>query len=188
VAFVPPTRRVYRQPARMTIGLQVFRPPRPPADGLICGSCSSGRDFAYSFLQTPPRDGRPCCSARSSGHHGLQGTPTPKPLPGSVSLPGCNRHGTPAMPLRAMPGAPRKRARSAAPQTPRWFDKSFGQRLRRTPRRISRGACQRLVVLNESRVAGRGPLVPRNLFSTGIRAFAGVRAGSGVPSLQSIGW
>ena len=27
-----------------------------PTDGcLICGSCSSGRDFAFSFLQTPPR-------------------------------------------------------------------------------------------------------------------------------------
>jgi len=92
VAFVPPTRRIYHQPVRMTIGLRVFWPPHPPADGLICGSCSSGLDFACSFLQTPPHDGRPCCSARSSGHHGLQGTPTPKPLPGSVSLPGCNRH------------------------------------------------------------------------------------------------
>ena len=87
VAFVPYTRRIYRRPVRMTIGLQVFMPPRPPADGLLCGSCSSGRDFAYSFLQTPPRGERPCCSAKSSGHYGLQGTYTPKPLPGSVSLP-----------------------------------------------------------------------------------------------------
>ena len=31
--------------------------------GLICSSCSSGRSFAYSFLQIPPRDGHPCCSA-----------------------------------------------------------------------------------------------------------------------------
>ena len=30
---------------------------------LICGSCSSGQGFAYSFLQIPPRDGHPCCSA-----------------------------------------------------------------------------------------------------------------------------
>ena len=30
---------------------------------LICGSCSSGQRFAYSFLQIPPRDGHPCCSA-----------------------------------------------------------------------------------------------------------------------------
>ena len=30
---------------------------------LICGSCPSGQGFAYSFLQIPPRDGHPCCSA-----------------------------------------------------------------------------------------------------------------------------
>ena len=30
---------------------------------LLCGSCSSGQRFAYSFLQIPPRDGHPCCSA-----------------------------------------------------------------------------------------------------------------------------
>ena len=29
---------------------------------LICGSCSSGQGFAYSFLQIPPHDGHPCCS------------------------------------------------------------------------------------------------------------------------------
>jgi hypothetical protein len=37
------------------IGLRVFWPPRPDADA-SCASCSSGRHFAYSFLQTPPRD------------------------------------------------------------------------------------------------------------------------------------
>ena len=30
---------------------------------LICGSCSSGQGFAYSFFQIPPRGGHPCCSA-----------------------------------------------------------------------------------------------------------------------------
>ena len=30
---------------------------------LVCGSCSSGQGFAYSFLQIPPHDGHPCCSA-----------------------------------------------------------------------------------------------------------------------------
>ena len=30
---------------------------------LICGSCSSGQGFAYSFLQIQPHDGHPCCSA-----------------------------------------------------------------------------------------------------------------------------
>ena len=29
----------------------------------VCSSCPSDRDFAYSFLQIPPHDGHPCCSA-----------------------------------------------------------------------------------------------------------------------------
>src|SRR5262245_61237955 len=33
---------------------------------LLCGSCSSGQRFAYSFLQIPPRGGHPCCSANDS--------------------------------------------------------------------------------------------------------------------------
>ena len=32
----------------------------PAHNGLICGFCSSGRDFAAGFLQIPPRDGHPC--------------------------------------------------------------------------------------------------------------------------------
>ena len=51
-------------------------PPRPGLPCLVCASCSSGRKFAYSFLQTPPRGGCPCCSARSSRHLGLQRTLT----------------------------------------------------------------------------------------------------------------
>ena len=35
----------------------------PVFPSLICSSCSSGRGFAYSFLQIPPRGGHPCCSA-----------------------------------------------------------------------------------------------------------------------------
>ncbi len=30
---------------------------------LICDFCPSDQRFAYSFLQIPPRDGHPCCSA-----------------------------------------------------------------------------------------------------------------------------
>ena len=30
---------------------------------LICDFCSSDQGFAYSFLQIPPHDGHPCCSA-----------------------------------------------------------------------------------------------------------------------------
>jgi len=37
------------------LGLRVFWPPRPDADA-SCASCTSGRHFAYSFLQTPPHD------------------------------------------------------------------------------------------------------------------------------------
>src|SRR5438093_12632788 len=33
---------------------------------LVCGFCSSNQRFAYSFLQIPPRDGHPCCSANDS--------------------------------------------------------------------------------------------------------------------------
>src|SRR6266699_3112507 len=33
---------------------------------LLCDFCSSGQRFAYSFLQIPPRDGHPCCSANDS--------------------------------------------------------------------------------------------------------------------------
>ena len=32
----------------------------------VCSSCPSDRDFAYSFLQIPPHDGHPCCSANGS--------------------------------------------------------------------------------------------------------------------------
>ena len=37
------------------IGLRVFWPSRPPTSRLVCTSCSSGQEFAYSFLPTPPR-------------------------------------------------------------------------------------------------------------------------------------
>ena len=30
---------------------------------LICDSCPSDQEFAYSFLQIPPHNGHPCCSA-----------------------------------------------------------------------------------------------------------------------------
>ena len=32
----------------------------PAHNGLICGSCSSGREFAAGFLQIPPHDGHHC--------------------------------------------------------------------------------------------------------------------------------
>ncbi len=62
------------------IGLQVYAPPRPSRRRLVCGSCSSGQEFAFVHapalvaltLQIPPHDGHPCGSARSSCHQGLR--------------------------------------------------------------------------------------------------------------------
>ncbi|MGC9976732.1 MAG: hypothetical protein ABSC57_08490, partial [Syntrophales bacterium] len=36
---------------------------------LVCGCCSSGRNFAYSFLQIPRPPGHPCCSTNGSRHN-----------------------------------------------------------------------------------------------------------------------
>ena len=52
-----------------SIGLSLVWQSRPPMYGLICGFCSSARNFAHwrtfqppqsGFLQIPPRDGHPC--------------------------------------------------------------------------------------------------------------------------------
>src|SRR6056297_2719141 len=83
----PPLRRIYVPPFRVTSGSEI-RASSPTADRLVCDSCSSKRWFARSFLQTPPRGGSPCCSARGSCHQGPQGTSTPKSLPDSLSLAG----------------------------------------------------------------------------------------------------
>jgi hypothetical protein len=66
------TRRIYVLTFRMVSGFESFGPlaqVRPP----LFGVCSSGRRFAYSFLQIPPRGEHPCCSAGSSHHRGLRG-------------------------------------------------------------------------------------------------------------------
>ena len=53
---LPPTYPSHIRPqVRMTIGLRGPTHPRPPAGRLVCASCSSGQEFAYSFLQTSPR-------------------------------------------------------------------------------------------------------------------------------------
>ena len=64
---------------------------------LICDFCPSDQRFAYSFLQIPPRDGHPCCSAIHF------------PLPGCVRdfRPLERAHG--AQTKRAPPGAPRQK-------------------------------------------------------------------------------
>jgi hypothetical protein len=53
--FVPSTRRIYDSTLRMTLGFRFSCPlARVPAP--LCDSCSSGQNFACSFLQTPSRD------------------------------------------------------------------------------------------------------------------------------------
>ena len=56
LTFAPYTRRIYAGSVPDGIGLRVFWPARPTDRRLLCDSCSSGRSFAYSFLQTPPRN------------------------------------------------------------------------------------------------------------------------------------
>jgi hypothetical protein len=45
-------------------------PRLPDDDRAVCASCSSGRGFAYRFLQTPLHSGSPCDSANGSRHQG----------------------------------------------------------------------------------------------------------------------
>lgn len=52
--------------------LRVDWPSRLSSRRLVCGSCTSGREFAFRFLRIPPRGGHPCGSARSSRHQSLR--------------------------------------------------------------------------------------------------------------------
>src|SRR5215510_15009361 len=47
------------------LGFASYWPAHPTAPPLSV-SCSSGPRFAYGFLQIPPHDGHPCCSANDS--------------------------------------------------------------------------------------------------------------------------
>ena len=70
---------------------------------LICDFCSSSQCFAFSFLQIPPRDGHPCCSAnRSPCRAGGGLSPPSHPVTTTVT------ETAPVKALRAMPGAPKK--------------------------------------------------------------------------------
>ena len=68
--FTAYIRRIYVPTFRMVSGFEFHGPLAQMGPPLSAG-CSSDRSFAYSFLQIPPRDGHPCCSARSSQHQGL---------------------------------------------------------------------------------------------------------------------
>lgn len=103
----PPTHPPHiRRLAPNDIGLRVSLPSRPASRRLVCGSCSSDREFACCFLRIPSRPGHPCSSARSSCHQGLHRDLHPTSyFPGSLSLPSCERQ---SMTLRVMPDAQRK--------------------------------------------------------------------------------
>ena len=77
VTFTAYIRRIYVPTFRMVSGFE-FRGPLALMGPPLSAGCSSDRSFAYSFLQIPPRDGHPCCSASSSHHQGLQRTCTAK--------------------------------------------------------------------------------------------------------------
>src|SRR5437667_11583419 len=66
---------------------------------LVCDFCSSSQRFACGFLQIPPHDGHPCCSANDS----------PCRVRRRLSLPSKS----------ALPGAQKKRRRGVF--TPRLF-------------------------------------------------------------------
>ena len=76
---------------------------------LVCGSCSSDQCFAFSFLQIPPRGGHPCRSANRSPCRAGRGLAPPS-LPETTTAPRI----APVKALRAMPGAPKRKA----PQAP----------------------------------------------------------------------
>jgi hypothetical protein len=102
VTFLPYTRRIYcltLPDDYWALKIVAFS---PGWDSLICGFCSSGRDFACGFLRIPPRGRHPCRSASGSRHQGPQGTCTPKSLIDHHSL------SSGAYAPRAMPGAPYK--------------------------------------------------------------------------------
>ena len=72
---------------------------------LVCDFCSSGQCFAFGFLQIPPRGGHPCRSANRSPCRVGRGL-SPPSHPAITTMTGT----APVKALRAMPGAPRKKA------------------------------------------------------------------------------
>ena len=70
VTFIPHTRRIYFHTFPDGYRASGLMAPSPRCGCLVCGSCSSGRDFACNFLQIPGRPESPCCSANGSRHQG----------------------------------------------------------------------------------------------------------------------
>ncbi len=110
MTFAPSTRRIYVRSVRMAIGLQVIVPPHPPRSRLLCGSCSSGQSFAFSFLPAAPRETTLAVQLGVPSHQGPQGTLTPKSLPDRLSP-----HGS----FARLHGGPRHAWRTRSPRLPR---------------------------------------------------------------------
>jgi hypothetical protein len=104
VTFAPYTRRIYALRVRVTFGLRVFWPPRPPSGRLVCASCSSGRSFAHSFLPTTPRDAAVAVRLGVPVTWASRGLSPPSHFPARFPLPVRVPPRTP----RAMPSAPKK--------------------------------------------------------------------------------
>ena len=68
--FIPYTRRIYADTLPDDYWASDILAPSPGYRRLLCGSCSSGRNFAFGFLQIPARPGHPCRSANGSRHQG----------------------------------------------------------------------------------------------------------------------
>lgn len=98
------TRRIYDRTVRMILGFESFGPLAPVWPPSICGCCSSGRSFAYRFLQIRRCQRHPCGSASGSHHQGPQRTFTSK---SNGSPP--QRADPRLAAQRAMPGTPKKR-------------------------------------------------------------------------------
>ncbi len=101
------------------IGLRVFWPSRPPTSRLVCTSCSSGQEFAYSFLPTPPRGDAVAVRL------GVPAIKVPRGLPSfkghllvTSRFAFAPRLTAPSMALRAMPGAHRVARGSYPPPAP----------------------------------------------------------------------
>ncbi len=94
------------------IGLRVSWPPRPPDGRLLCGSCSSGRGFACSFLPTTPRDDAVAVRLEVPATKASRGLAPPSHFPVRFRSPVIQRQ---FMTLRAMPGAPKKRGSESLP-------------------------------------------------------------------------
>ena len=91
VTFAPSTRRIYVRPVQSALGLRESMPPHPPHGRLVCGSCSSGQSFAFSFLPASPHEATVAVQLGVPGTQGPQGTLTPKSLPVRLSPHGCQR-------------------------------------------------------------------------------------------------